>query len=123
MLAFGAGWPVGALAGGLLSEAYGPRATLWLAAGMVAVACVVAWTALPGAGRHPAGLPRPAPPATPDGRRAAGTAGSGAPATTPDGRRAAGAPELGARTPASGWLTDMPESAGEERAWPDESRR
>jgi len=94
MLAFGAGWPVGALAAGLLSEAYGPRAALWLAAAMVAVACVVAWAA----------LPRAAP-------------------ASPDGWRAVGSPELGARAPASEWLTDRPEGAGEERAWPDESRR
>lgn len=71
VLEFGVVWPVGALAGGVLSQAYGPRATLWLAAGMVVVACAVAWTVLP----------------------------------------------------SIEWLTGRPESAGEERAWQDESRR
>jgi predicted MFS family arabinose efflux permease len=43
MLSFGGGWPTGALAGGIVSEAYGPRAAIVASIGLIVVAAVVAW--------------------------------------------------------------------------------
>jgi len=44
MLAFGLCWPAGALLGGVLSEAYGPRAAVWATAAVLGVTTVVAWS-------------------------------------------------------------------------------
>jgi MFS family permease len=43
MLAFGIGWPAGALLGSVLSEAHGPTASIWAGAATMAVATGVAW--------------------------------------------------------------------------------
>jgi predicted MFS family arabinose efflux permease len=42
MLSFGAGRPTGALAGGALSETFGPRAAIVTSTGLIVVAAVVA---------------------------------------------------------------------------------
>jgi MFS family permease len=43
MPSFGAGRPIGPLAGGVLSEAFGPRAAIVASTGLIVVAAVVAW--------------------------------------------------------------------------------
>lgn len=43
MLAWGLGWPIGAVIGGILSQAYGPRAAVWASAGILALTTILAW--------------------------------------------------------------------------------
>jgi predicted MFS family arabinose efflux permease len=43
MLSFGVGWPIGALLGGVISEAAGPRAAMVWTSTLVVLAAVVAW--------------------------------------------------------------------------------
>jgi predicted MFS family arabinose efflux permease len=43
MLSFGAGWPTGALLGGVVSEASGPRTAMVFASALVVAAAVGAW--------------------------------------------------------------------------------
>src|SRR6266508_779103 len=61
LLAFGLAWPAGALLGGVLSEAYGPRAAAWAAVAVLAFTTLVAWSSARLAAPHPA-APHPASP-------------------------------------------------------------
>jgi MFS family permease len=59
MLSFGIGWPLGALAGGVVAEAYGPRAALLGSVAAVLAGTIIAWLSpLRAAARdHQAGAP------------------------------------------------------------------
>jgi predicted MFS family arabinose efflux permease len=43
VLSFGVGWPIGALGGGVIAEAAGPRLTMITASGLVVMGAVAAW--------------------------------------------------------------------------------